>query len=93
MHRKGKWRLKFIVRKWLQTNDTIHWSEGLLPVVYGFNTRTFDTTKATPREIMLGQHPRGDSKFWKIVKDQDIVDEEHLPSSIENIQEDVDRGC
>ncbi|CAF4430872.1 unnamed protein product, partial [Didymodactylos carnosus] len=35
---------------------------------YGINTRTSDTTKATPYEIMFGQHPRGDSEFWKIVK-------------------------
>ncbi|CAF4456459.1 unnamed protein product [Didymodactylos carnosus] len=78
--------------KWLQTNNTTHSSEGLLPVVYGINTRTSDTTKATPYEIMFGQHPRGDSEFWKIVKDQDIVDEEHLPSPIESIQDnDVDK--
>ncbi|CAF4047155.1 unnamed protein product, partial [Didymodactylos carnosus] len=41
---------------------------------------------------MFGQHSRGDSEFWKIVKDQDIVDEEHLSSPIESIQEnDVDK--
>ncbi|CAF4579202.1 unnamed protein product, partial [Didymodactylos carnosus] len=40
----------------------------------------------------FGQHPRGDSEFWKIVKDQDIADEEHLPSPIESIQDnDVDK--
>ncbi|CAF1480750.1 unnamed protein product [Didymodactylos carnosus] len=84
--------LSLSLGKWLQTNNTTHWSEGLLPVVYGINTRTCDTTKATPYEIMFGQHPRGDSEFWKIVKDQDIVDEEHLPSPIESIQDnDVDK--
>ncbi|CAF0984388.1 unnamed protein product, partial [Didymodactylos carnosus] len=41
---------------------------------------------------MFGQHPRGDSEFWKIVKDEDIIDEEHLPSPTESIQNnDVDK--
>ncbi|CAF0983467.1 unnamed protein product [Didymodactylos carnosus] len=70
--------LSLSLGKWLQTNNTTHWPEGLSPVVYGINTRTSDTTRATPYEIMFGQHSRGDSEFWKIVKDQDIVDEEHL---------------
>ncbi|CAF1594522.1 unnamed protein product, partial [Didymodactylos carnosus] len=84
--------LTLSLEKWLQTNDTIHWSEGLLPVVYDINTRTSDTTKAIPYEIMFDQHPRSDSEFWKIVKDQDIVDEEYLPSPIESIQDnDVDK--
>ncbi|CAF4506295.1 unnamed protein product, partial [Didymodactylos carnosus] len=39
--------LSLSLGKWLQTNNITHSSEGLLPVVYGNNTRTSDTTKAT----------------------------------------------
>ncbi|CAF1479621.1 unnamed protein product, partial [Didymodactylos carnosus] len=75
--------LSIALGKWLDTNNSIHWSDGLLPVVYGINTRASSTTKTTPYVIMFGQRPRSDSDFWKIVKECDIMDEEQLPTPIE----------
>ncbi|CAF1049911.1 unnamed protein product, partial [Didymodactylos carnosus] len=53
--------LSIALGKWLDTNNSVHWSDGLLPVVYGINIRVSSTTKATPYEIMFGQRPRSDS--------------------------------
>ncbi|CAF1251292.1 unnamed protein product [Didymodactylos carnosus] len=36
--------------KWMSDENSSHWSEGLLPVVYGINTRMSSTTKCTPYE-------------------------------------------
>ncbi|CAF4627543.1 unnamed protein product, partial [Didymodactylos carnosus] len=69
--------------KWLVDNNSSHWSEGLLPVVYGINTRVAAATKRTPYEVMFGQRPRSNSDFWKIVQDQDIQDEVQLPTPVE----------
>lgn len=40
--------------KWLSTTSSSHWSEGLLPVVYGVNTRISSVTKKSPYEVMFG---------------------------------------
>ncbi|CAF1541205.1 unnamed protein product, partial [Didymodactylos carnosus] len=68
--------------KWLATNNSIHWSEGLLPVVYGINTRVSCVTKKTPYEVMFGQPPRSDSEFWKLVDQKNIDDEDDLPTPV-----------
>ncbi|CAF1176183.1 unnamed protein product [Didymodactylos carnosus] len=68
--------------KWLTTNNSIHWSEGLLPVVYGINTRVSCVTKKTPYEVMFGQPPRSDSEFWKLVDQNNIDDEDDLPTPV-----------
>ncbi|CAF4665423.1 unnamed protein product, partial [Didymodactylos carnosus] len=44
--------------KWMSKNNSDRWSEGLLPVVYGINTRISSVTKTTPFEVMFGQPPR-----------------------------------
>ncbi|CAF4638969.1 unnamed protein product, partial [Rotaria sp. Silwood2] len=64
--------------KWMTTNNSSHWSNGLLPVVYGINTRLSDVTKTTPYQVMFGQAPRSDSNFWKLTEETKIIDEEDL---------------
>jgi hypothetical protein len=59
--------------KWISVHNSSHWSDGLLPVVYGINTRFSDVTKTTPYQVMFGQEPRCDSDFWKIVKENEIM--------------------
>ncbi|CAF1467466.1 unnamed protein product [Didymodactylos carnosus] len=49
--------------KWMPTNNSSHWSEGLLPVMYGINTRISSVTKTTPYQVMFGQPPRLDSEL------------------------------
>ncbi|CAF0810356.1 unnamed protein product [Didymodactylos carnosus] len=73
--------------KWLSVNNSTNWSEGLLPVTYGINTRVSQTTKCTPYEVMFGQRPRSDSEFWKLVSEQNIQHEDQLPTPVE---EDTD---
>ncbi|CAF4652904.1 unnamed protein product, partial [Didymodactylos carnosus] len=68
--------------KWLTTNNSIHWSKGLLPVVYGINTRVSCVTKKTPYEVMFGQPPRSDSEFWKLVDQNNIDDGDDLPTPV-----------
>ncbi|CAF0800118.1 unnamed protein product [Didymodactylos carnosus] len=68
--------------KWMSTNNSDRWSEGLLPVVYGINTRISSATKTTPFEVVFGQPPRSDSDFWKIVKEHNVEDEDQLPTVI-----------
>ncbi|CAF1354989.1 unnamed protein product [Didymodactylos carnosus] len=82
--------LSIALGKRLDTNNSVHWSDGLLPVVYGINTRVSSTTKTTLYEIMFGQRPRSDFDFWKIVKECDIMDEEQLPTPIERADVFVD---
>ncbi|CAF1540569.1 unnamed protein product, partial [Didymodactylos carnosus] len=76
--------LSVALRKWLDRNHSTHWSDGLLPVVYGINTRVSSTTKTTPYETMFGQQPRSNSDFWKIVKENRIEDEDQLPAPVES---------
>ncbi|CAF4697586.1 unnamed protein product, partial [Didymodactylos carnosus] len=78
--------------KWMSDENSSHWSEGLLPVVYGINTRMSSTTKCTPYEVMFGQRPRSDQEFWRIVKDNDIQDEEQLPTPIEDSLDQTNVG-
>ncbi|CAF0765604.1 unnamed protein product [Didymodactylos carnosus] len=64
--------------KWLVDNNSSHWSEGLLPAVYGINTRVAAATKCT---------------LYEIVQDQDIQDEVQLPTPVEDnedLQDEVD---
>ncbi|CAF4566871.1 unnamed protein product, partial [Didymodactylos carnosus] len=68
--------------KWMTQNDTTHWSEGLLPVVYGINTRMSSTIKTSPYQVMFGQAPRLESDFWKLVAQDEILDEEDLPTPV-----------
>ncbi|CAF1445148.1 unnamed protein product [Didymodactylos carnosus] len=68
--------------KWMSTNNSDRWSEGLLSVVYGINTRISSVTKTTPFEVMFGQPPRSDSDFWKIVKEHNVEDEDQLPTAV-----------
>jgi hypothetical protein len=75
--------------KWMSVNNSSHWSEGLLPVVYGINTRFSVVTKTTPYHVMFGQQPRSDSAFWKLVKENNIIDEEDLPTPVDDLN-DVD---
>ncbi|CAF4470388.1 unnamed protein product, partial [Didymodactylos carnosus] len=76
--------LSVALGKWLDKNHSTHWSDGLLPVVYGINTRASSTTKTTPYETMFGQQPRSNSDFWKIVKENRIEDEDQLPAPVES---------
>ncbi|CAF4516747.1 unnamed protein product, partial [Didymodactylos carnosus] len=69
-----------------------HWSDGLLPVIYGINTRVSSTTKSTPYEVMFGQSPRSDSEFWKLVSQNGILDEEDLPSPIVSLDDDIENS-
>ncbi|CAF3196073.1 unnamed protein product [Rotaria socialis] len=75
--------------KWMCTNNSSNWSYGLLPVVYGLNTRKSTVTKATPYEVMFGQQPRSDSDFWKLVHQSGIDDEEDLPTPIDELNDDL----
>ncbi|CAF1373824.1 unnamed protein product [Didymodactylos carnosus] len=74
----------FVRGKWLCTNNSSHWSEGLLPVIYGINTRVSSVTKKSSYEVLFGQAPRSDSEFWKIIDEKKIVDEEDLPSPVDD---------
>ncbi|CAF1494586.1 unnamed protein product [Didymodactylos carnosus] len=78
--------------KWMLENDSSHWSDGLLPVVYGINTRVSSTTKSTPYEVMFGQSPRSDSEFWKLVSQNGILDEEDLPSPVVSLDDDIENS-
>ncbi|CAF1233971.1 unnamed protein product [Didymodactylos carnosus] len=49
--------------KWMADEDSVHWTEGLLPVVYGINTRMSSVTKTTLYEVLFGQKPRSDVEF------------------------------
>ncbi|CAF4445361.1 unnamed protein product [Rotaria sp. Silwood2] len=60
--------------KWMSTNNTSHWSEGLLSVVYRINTRVSDVTNTSPYQVMFRQPPRSDSEFWKLVQQYGIDD-------------------
>jgi hypothetical protein len=68
--------------KWMALSNSVHWSDGLLPVIYGINTRLSVVTKTTPYHVMFGQEPRSDSEFWKYVKENGITDEEDLPTPV-----------
>ncbi|CAF2132348.1 unnamed protein product [Rotaria magnacalcarata] len=70
--------------KWMATTKSSHWSEGLLPVVYGINTRLSSVTKTTPYQVMFGQEPRSNSEFWRLVQKEEILDEEDLPMPVAN---------
>ncbi|CAF1458156.1 unnamed protein product, partial [Didymodactylos carnosus] len=65
--------------KWMSTNNSDRCSEGLSPVVYGISTRISSVTKTTPFEVMFGQPPRSDSDFCKVVKENNVEDEDQLP--------------
>ncbi|CAF4636051.1 unnamed protein product, partial [Didymodactylos carnosus] len=71
----------------MSSTNSEHWSDGLLSVVYGINTRVACGIKCTPYEVMFGQKPRSDSDFWRIIKDQNIEDEDMLPVPVEAQQE------
>ncbi|CAF0987949.1 unnamed protein product [Didymodactylos carnosus] len=68
--------------KWLDTNNSVHWSDGLLPVVYGINTRISSTTKMTPYEIMFAPLERA-----AVVVDE-IVEQ---PTINETVTDDFDK--
>ncbi|CAF1620609.1 unnamed protein product [Didymodactylos carnosus] len=76
----------------MSDGNSSHWSEGLLPVVYGINTRMSSTTKCTPYEVMFGQRPGSDQEFWRIVKDNGIQDEEQQPTPIEHSLDQMNLG-
>ncbi|CAF1432239.1 unnamed protein product [Didymodactylos carnosus] len=80
------------LEKWMLENDSSHWSDGFLPVVYGINTRVSSTTKSTPDEVVFGQSPRSDSKFWKLVSQNGILDEEDLPSPVVSLDDDIENS-
>ncbi|CAF1617561.1 unnamed protein product, partial [Didymodactylos carnosus] len=73
-------------------NDSSHWSDDLLPVVYGINTRVSSTTKSTPYEVMFGQSPRSDSELRKLVSQNGILDEEDLPSPVVSLDDDIENS-
>ncbi|CAF0825938.1 unnamed protein product, partial [Didymodactylos carnosus] len=75
------------LEKWIADEDSVHWSEGLLPVAYGINTRVSSVTKSTPYEILFGQKPRSDVEFLRVVKENNILDEDDLPGNVEEIDE------
>lgn len=75
--------------KWMSIHNSSHWSDGLLPVVYGINTRLSTVTKTTPYQVMFGQEPRSDSDFWKLVKENGILDEENLPTPVADSNDDI----
>ncbi|CAF4061215.1 unnamed protein product [Rotaria sordida] len=74
--------------KWMTINNSSHWSDGLLPVVYGINTRLSVVTKTTPYQVMFGQAPRSDSDFWKIAEENRVIDEEDLPTPVADLNDD-----
>ena len=75
--------------KWIDSAKFSHWSEDLLPVVYGINTRLSSVTKTTPYHVMFGQPPRSDSDFWRLVKEKGIVEEEDIEEPIDDLQSEV----
>ncbi|CAF2632946.1 unnamed protein product [Rotaria sp. Silwood2] len=64
-------------------------ANGSLPVVYGINTRLSGVTKTTPYQVMFGQPPRSDSNFWKLVKENEVIDEESLPTPVNDFNDDI----
>ncbi|CAF1611974.1 unnamed protein product, partial [Didymodactylos carnosus] len=55
----------------------------------GIKTRVASATKCTSHEVMFGQKPRCDQEFWKIVQENDIVDEEQLPTPVDGFSDDI----
>ncbi|CAF1616670.1 unnamed protein product, partial [Didymodactylos carnosus] len=81
--------------KWLSSTGSLHWSESLMPVVYGINTRVAGGTKCTSYEVMFGQKPRSDCVFWDNIRVVGVVEHDDLPKDIhemiqnaENIEDD-----
>ena len=75
--------------KWMDSNKSTHWSEGLLPLAYGINTRVSSVINTTPYRVMLGQACRSDSDFWTLVENTDVIDEEDLPELVDDLQCEV----
>ncbi|CAF2910916.1 unnamed protein product, partial [Rotaria sp. Silwood2] len=75
--------------KYVCTNNSSSWSDALLPVVYGINTRKSTVTKTIPYEVMFGQPPRSDSDFWKLVQQGGIEDEKDLPTPVGESNDDL----
>jgi transposase InsO family protein len=78
--------------KWMCNNNSSSWSYGLLPVVYGINTRKSTVTKTTPYEVMFGQPPRCDSEYWRLVCQSEINDEDSLPTPVAESEDDLNGG-
>ncbi|CAF3463882.1 unnamed protein product, partial [Rotaria sp. Silwood2] len=38
---------------------------------------------------MFGQPPRSDSDFWKLVKENEVIDEESLPIPVDDFNDDI----
>ncbi|CAF1605009.1 unnamed protein product [Didymodactylos carnosus] len=81
--------------KWLSFTGSLHWSEGLMPVVYDINTRVTGGTKCTPYDVMFGQKPRSDCVFWDSIRVDGVIEHGDLPKDIhemiqnaENIEDD-----
>ncbi|CAF1185028.1 unnamed protein product [Didymodactylos carnosus] len=75
-----------------QSQGCIERTNGVLTgalVVYGTNTRVASATKCTPHEVMFGQKPRCDQEFWKIIQENDIVDEEQLLTPVGGFSDDI----
>ncbi|CAF4708281.1 unnamed protein product, partial [Rotaria sp. Silwood2] len=50
---------------------------------------TWVVTKTTPYQVMFGQPPRSDSDFWKLVKENEVIDEESLPIPVDDFNDDI----
>ncbi|CAF4899086.1 unnamed protein product, partial [Rotaria sp. Silwood1] len=63
--------------------------DALAPVICGINTTMSSVTKTTAYEVMFGQQPRSDSDFWKLIQQNDVEDEENLPTPVAELNDDL----
>ncbi|CAM4847562.1 unnamed protein product [Rotaria magnacalcarata] len=72
--------------KWLETNKSLDWPQGLGSVMLAMNNCISQSTKKTPYEMVFGQSVRNDHDFWLQLHQQSInktiIDEEELPESL-----------
>ncbi|CAF1572089.1 unnamed protein product [Didymodactylos carnosus] len=78
------------IGKWMSCTKSNHWSDSLLPVVYGINTRESFGIKCTPYQIIFGQHLRSNCLFWDSIQIDGAVEHDDLPKEILDLLQNDD---
>ncbi|CAF4522228.1 unnamed protein product [Rotaria magnacalcarata] len=72
--------------KWLETNKTLDWPNGLGPVMLAMNNSISQSTKKTPYEMVFGQSIRHDHEFWHQLhaqsSNESVLNEEDIPEAL-----------
>ncbi|CAF1157431.1 unnamed protein product [Didymodactylos carnosus] len=77
-----------LLGKFLDSNQTADWPDGLDPVMLAINTSIAKTTKKTPFEMVFGQQPRSDEDFWKRIQ-QKMKKNDDNNSAISDIEKGI----